>query len=102
MFDPQLDRLLRIARTAEERKAEMPFGFDTRVVALARSQPRDNARETLRLLRLVRRVAYAAVAVTAFAGMAAYWQMSDNDELGQPLSNAYAIADSAIDQEFFR
>jgi hypothetical protein len=102
MSDPHLDRLFRAASAANQVEREMPFGFDTRVVARARSQPRNGARETLRLLRLVRRVAYAAVAVTAFAGVAAYWQMSDNDELGQPLANAYAIADSAIDQEFFR
>jgi hypothetical protein len=99
MSDPQLDRLLRAARAAEQREPEMPFGFDTRVVALARSQPRDRARETL---RLIRRVAFAAVALTAFAGTAAYWQMSENDEVGEPLRNAYAIADSAIDQEFFQ
>jgi hypothetical protein len=102
MSDPQLHRLLRAAGTADEQSPEMPYGFDTRVVALARSQPRNGAGETPRLLRLLRQVAYTAVAVTAFAGLAAYWQMSENDEVGEPLTNAYAFADSAIDQEFFR
>ena len=103
--DPDLDRLLRAAAAQEpgSAPAEMPFGFDTRVVALARAEQRrggetNGGRE---LARFLRRVALVSVIITAFASSAAYWQMSENDAIGEPLSNAYAIADNAIESEFF-
>lgn len=80
----------------------MPFGFDTRVVALARA--RRGAREmngARELARFLRRVALVSVIVTAFASSAAYWQMSEIEEIGEPTSNAYAIADSAIESQLF-
>src|SRR3712207_7676492 len=43
-----------------------------------------------------------SVIVTAFASSAAYWQMSEIEEIGEPTSNAYAIADNAIESEFFQ
>ena len=102
--DPNLDRLLRAAamREANSEPASLPFGFDTRVVALARPQTRsghlNGGRE---LVRFLRRVALVSVVITAFASSAAYWQVSENEALGEPLSNAYAFADNAIESEFF-
>jgi hypothetical protein len=101
MRDPEIDRLLRAAAAASEGlAAEMPFGFDTRVVAL--TQAERGANETWQFARLVRRIAIGAMVVTACASAAAYWQMNENDELGEPLTNAYAIADNAIDLEVFQ
>ena len=103
--DPDLDRLLRAASAAEadSASADMPFGFDTRVVALARAnrgaREQNGGRE---LARFLRRVALAAVIVTAFASSAAYWQMNELEEIGEPSSNAYAIADNAIESQFFQ
>ncbi len=103
MRDPDLDRLLRAAASAEDdAPAEMPFGFDTRVVALARAQTRSGQPNGGReLARFLRRVALVAVVITAFASSAAYWQVSENEKIGEPLSNAYAFADNAIESEFF-
>src|SRR3954451_7386908 len=99
MRDPELDRLMRAAAAApNERPAEMPFGFDTRVLALARGERGNDAW----IASLIRRVAVAAMVVTAFASAAAYWQMSENDELAEPFTNTYAIADNAIDMELFQ
>jgi len=103
--DPDLDRLLQAAAAAERdsEPASMPFGFDTRVVALARANR--GARETnggRELVRFLRRVALVSMIVTAFASSAAYWQMSEIEEIGEPTSNAYAIADNAIESEFFQ
>ena len=103
--DPDLDRLLRAAAAPEPdaEPASMPFGFDTRVVALARANrsPRgqNGGRE---LKRFLRRVALVSVIVTAFASSAAYWQMNEIEEIGEPSSNAYAIADNAIESQFFQ
>ena len=100
--DPDLDRLLRAAAQAAKAPAEMPYGFDTRVVALARARAANRETEPgWELAGLLRRVALAAVVITAFASSAAYWQLSENSEIAEPLSNAYAIADNAIEAEFF-
>jgi hypothetical protein len=104
MSDAELRRLLRAASAAEQGETEMPFGFDTRVVALARAQSRarGNGSDTWELARLVRRTALVALTITACASAAAYWQIRENDDLGEPLTNAYAIADSAIDYELYQ
>ncbi len=101
MPDSELRRLLQAARAAEEAEPAMPYGFDTRVLALARARRLARGNDTWELARLVRRIAFSAVVVTACAGAAAYWQMSENDDLGEPLTNAYAIADNAIDLELY-
>lgn len=96
--DAELDRLLRAASKAEGVPApEMPFGFDTRIVAQWRAQPVNF--EFRDVGRLVRRIAAVAVLVTAFAAAGTYWQLEndDDDELVSPLTNAYAIADNAIE-----
>lgn len=102
--DPNLERLLRAAAQHDDgAPAEMPFGFDTRVMALARAHRRASGHDTgWELSRLFRRVAVGAVIITAFASSAAYWQMSENREISNPAANAYAIADNAIEAEFFQ
>lgn len=102
-LDPELNRLLaRATDGADKADAEMPYGFDTRVVALAREKRNADWRESVQLKRLLRRVALAAVVVAVFSSGAAYWQLSENDDLAEPLSNSYAIADTAIDADFFQ
>ena len=102
--DPNLERLLRAAAHHDDAApAEMPFGFDTRVAALVRAQRLASGESGgWELARLVRRVAIGAVIVTAFASSAAYWQKSENQDINEPTSNAYAIADNAIEAEFFQ
>lgn len=101
-FDPALNRLLRSAAQSVEPTPEIPYGFETRVVALARAERGADGRENLQLKNLLRRVALAAVVVIAFSGSAAYWQLSENDDLAEPLTNVYAMADTAIDADFFQ
>jgi hypothetical protein len=98
--DHDLNRLLRAAAGAEAAPGEMPYGFDTRVLALARGEGA-RADSSWELAHALRRVAFAAALITLFASSAAYWQASQNDELSEPLSNTYAIADNAIEAEFF-
>jgi hypothetical protein len=97
--ESELQRLLRAAR-GESSAPEMPYGFDTRVVALARATQRERGREAPAVARFFRRIAAAAVTVALFASAATYWQLEQNDELGEPLSNAYAMVDNAINSEF--
>ena len=96
--DTELGRLFRAARLAGDAAAPsaIPFGFETRVVALWRrgGTLRTDARE---LVRWMRGLAAAAVLVTAVAGAAAYRELQDDDELGSPAMSAYAIADRAIE-----
>lgn len=96
--ESELQRLLRAAR-GEEGTPEMPYGFDTRVVALARATQRERGREAPAVARLFARIAAAAVIVAVFASAATYWQLEENDELAEPLSNAYAMVDTAINSE---
>ena len=102
--DPHLDRLLRAAaRHDDAAPAEMPFGFDTRIAALARAHRLASGDTSgWELARLVRRVAVGAVIIAAFASSAAYWQMAENQDGSDPSANAYAIADNAIEAEFFQ
>lgn len=93
-----IDRLLRSAAESNiEAPAEMPFGFDTRVVALWRAQPHD---ASLGITRLVRRVAFAAAAVIVLSGGAAYRELNQASEKNELVANEFAIADSAIQDEF--
>jgi hypothetical protein len=95
----ELDRLLRsAARAPEEVAPQAPFGFDTRVVALARSGQGFN--DTADLTRFLRRTGLVAFAVLVLAGLGAYRQFTDNAALSAPQTNEYAIGDSAIQTEF--
>ena len=98
--ESELDRLLRAAR-GEARTPEMPFGFDTRVVALARAARPAGQLEARVFARLFRRIAAGAIIVAAFASAATYWQMEENEELAEPSSNAYAMVDTEINSELF-
>ena len=101
MKDEKIDRLLRSAAEAcEEEPVGMPFGFDTRVVALW-----SGSRRTLRLNgvgSLVRRVALLSAAVIVISTVAAVREANQSREIGESLANEFTIADSAIQDEFLR
>ena len=101
MPDPDLERLLRAAAKEGEPLLEMPFGFDTRVVARARGQGSSRVTDAWELARLLRRIAVCALVLMVFASSAAYWQLSENEDAVEPFTNAYAIADTAIAEELF-
>ena len=90
-----LDRLLRSAATVKDETApEMPFGFDTRVVALSHRNGNGAA-----FGALLRRVAFAAAAVIVFATAGAYLEFKRNGDAITASGNEFAIADSAIQDE---
>ena len=92
-----LDRLLRAAaQTKDDPPAEMPFGFDTRVIALALSRRNGNGSAVAGLLR---RVALAAIAVIVFASAGAVFEFDQNDDLIAASGSEFAIADAAIQDE---
>ena len=99
MKNEKIDRLLRSAAQArEEIPATMPFGFDTRVVALWRAAaPRLNG-----VTSIVRRVAVLSAAVIVISTIAAIREASQNREISESFTNEFAIADSAIQDEFLR
>lgn len=100
MSEKNLDRLLRAAAKAPEEPApEAPFGFDTRVVALARAG-NGSANDVADLTRFLRRTGVIAFAVLVLASAAAYRQFSETVAFTAPQTNEYAIADSAIQTEF--
>jgi acid phosphatase family membrane protein YuiD len=99
MNEEKIDRLLRSA--AEARKEEtvsMPFGFDTRVVALWRA----GAAKSNGVMSLLRRVALVSAVIIVASTIAAVREIGQNREIGESLTNEYAIADSAIQTEFLR
>ena len=102
MRGSDLDRLLRAAGQCDEPGSHAPFGFDTRVVALWRGSRGEVANRLAELTRLVRRIAISAAIVTVISGVGAYWQLSANDEEAEPLTNTYAIADTAIETGIFQ
>jgi hypothetical protein len=92
-----LDRLLRAAAaTREDTPAEMPFGFDTRLIAHWRAHADATS---LGMVRLLRRVALAALAIIVVAAAGAYIESDRNGESDEPFANEYAIADTAIQDE---
>ena len=94
MTDTDLDRLLRsAARVKEDAPVEMPFGFDTRVVALSRKK--GNGRAVAGFLRWI---ALASMAVIVLATGGAYFEFNRNDAI-EGSGNEYAIADSVIQDE---
>jgi len=99
MKNNDIDRLLRSAARADnEGVAEMPFGFDTRVVALWRAAtPNGDG-----VMRLLRRVAVLSAAVIVVSTIAAVWEANQSREIRESLTNEFAIADSAIQDEFFK
>ncbi len=98
MRDPDLDRLLRAASSASgDAPAEMPFGFDTRVLAAARGEGPAKNGEAWEFVRLFRRIASVASTAAACAGAAAVWQLRENEEFDESTGNAYAMADNLIE-----
>ncbi len=98
--DGKIARLLRSAAlTNEDVSLQAPFGFDTRVVAQWRTREEAAA---LSLARLIRRVALVAAAVTIVATAGAYRESNQNLEKSEPFANEFAIADSAIQDEFLQ
>jgi hypothetical protein len=97
MKNEQIDRLLKSAAQAnEEIPASIPFGFDTRVVALWRAgMPKANG-----VMRLLRRVAVLSMAVIVISTIAAIREANQSREIRESLTNEFAIADSAIQDEF--
>jgi len=90
-----LDRLFRSAARAKEAPpAEMPFGFDTRVIALSRKNGNGGA-----FGALLRRVALIAAAVIVFASAGAYFEFNQDTDAISGGDNEYAIADSVIQDE---
>jgi hypothetical protein len=99
MKNDDIDRLLRSAAQADnEGAAEMPFGFDTRVVARWRAAtPNGNG-----VMQLLRRVAVLSAAVIVASTIAAVREANQSREIHESLTNEFAIADSAIQDEFFK
>lgn len=97
MKNEQIDRLLQSAAQAEEEvPPAMPFGFDTRVVALWHSgTPKANG-----VTQLVRRVAVLSIAVIIVSTVAAIRELNQSREIRESFANEFAIADSAIQDEF--
>lgn len=97
-FDLTLDRLLRAAAATEhDQPDEMPFGFDTRVLARARA---DQHRDLVAVGRLLRRVVLLSLGVIAFASAGAYHEWRQDDALSDSLSDEFVIADAAIGSVF--
>lgn len=95
MKDADLERLLKSAAGATDTApAEIPFGFDTRVIALWRSKGNGTVAG---LSRLLRRVTLVAAAVIVMATAAAYFELNQNREPNE--MNEYALADAAIQDE---
>ena len=101
MKDKKLDRLLHAAaRAGEEAPAMMPFGFDTRVVALwsrSRGTSRPNG-----VTSLVRRVALLSAAVIVISTVAVVREANQSRQINESFTNEFAIADSAIQDEFVK
>jgi hypothetical protein len=92
-----LERLLRSAALAVDNEAaEAPFGFETRVVALWRAGAPNGNNGVARLLR---RVMIFATAVIAVSSAAVVYETSQERGNDQAFTNAFAIADSAIETE---
>ena len=97
-LDSELARLLRAAAAGQgDRAEEPPFGFETRVVAEWRALRSAANADPWGLAALVRQVALGAIIVAAAAGGGAFWQLKQNEELNEPTTSAYALADSVIE-----
>ena len=95
MNDVDLDRLLRAAAKEEdEAPAEMPLGFDTRVIALSRRNGNGAV-----FGALLRRVALMAAAVIVLASAGAWLEFNQSDDVIAASGNEFAIADSVIQDE---
>ena len=93
-----LDRLLRAAAaTQNDQPDEMPYGFETRVLARARA---NQQRDLIAVGRLLRRVILLSLAVIVLASAGAYREWRLDLDPGDSLTDEYVIADSAIGSAF--
>ena len=98
MNNERINRLFRSAARATPDKvpAEMPFGFDTRVVALWRAATKPNG-----VTSLLRRVALVSAGVIVISTLAALREARQSQQQFTDLTtNGFAIADTAIHDEF--
>jgi hypothetical protein len=61
---------------------------------------RADGRVSIDLRSLLRRVVLLSLAIIALAGAGVYNELRQSDNFGAPLSDEYAIADSAINNTF--
>src|SRR5437870_13699411 len=99
MKNERIDRLLRSAAQARnETGATMPFGFDTRVVALWRAAaPRLNG-----VTSLVRRVAALSIALIVIFTIVAVREASQNCDIGESFTNELTIVEFLLYVDFLR
>jgi hypothetical protein len=96
--ESSLQRLLRsAAQVPDDIDTPLPFGFDTRVVALWRANGSLNGTS---ILRLVRRVALIAAVILVASGVASFRELRSAQDVIEPSANEFAIADTAIENEF--
>jgi hypothetical protein len=94
MKNSALERLLHAAsKTAPDQPNEMPFGFDTHVLAVWRS---GRGRDSVGVGRLLQHVVLVCLAVIALASAGVYHDLRQSQEPGEPSFDQYEIADSAI------
>src|SRR5436305_9892994 len=93
--DSTLRRLLNTAAQAriEEAAAAVPFGFETRVVALWRASTGNGSNG---VVRLVHRVAVLAAFVILLSSAASFHELQATRDIVEPAANDFAIADTAI------
>ena len=75
---------------------EMPFGFDTRVLAMARSGGALEMNGSA-IRHLLYQVAIIAAVLLLAGSAGTLWQLDRNRDLAESFSGAYVIADRAID-----
>ena len=87
--DEMLNRLFRAA-VSHDTSPEMPFGFDSRVIALARERGQNGSAV---IALLARRAALLAIAVIVVSAAGVY-QLSNSTN---DLQSEYTMADNAIE-----
>jgi len=93
MKDHEIDRLLRSAlKGTDQAPAEMPFGFDTRVVA----HWRELGAKPNGISSLLRRVALLSSGVIIISTLAAVRELKQSQDQSNDFTNEFAIADTAI------
>jgi len=98
MKSTDVDRLLRSAGRAQQPDAEIPFGFETRVVAGWRSG-QGTGKNLADLSRFLRGAGAIACAVLVVFGTAAWRQYREETRFASLATNEYAIVDTAIQTE---
>ena len=97
--DTALPRLLRsAAEVSDEKPDAVPFGFETRVIALWRAGQGNGGANGV--ARLVGRVVALAAVVILIASAASFHEFREARDAIETGSNEFAIADSAIETEF--